>query len=49
MTSTELVNLLTNAGFNTGWVLHGETLTLWEHDADPPAPLKRPKPVKPQE
>jgi hypothetical protein len=43
MTHEELLEVLSNAGFDTGWVLTGETLTLWEHDADPPAPLTRPE------
>ena len=43
MTHTELVALLLDKNFSDGWVLSGETLTIWEHDADPPAPLTRPK------
>ena len=43
----ELVNLLLNAGFDSGWVLSGDTLTVWEHDAEPPAPLTRPVAEKP--
>ena len=46
MTQTEhqkLVDLLVDAGFNDGWVLQGETLTVWEHEAEPPKPLTRPK------
>ena len=42
MTHEELLQLLADAGFDTGWVLAGEELTLWEHDAEPPAPLKKP-------
>jgi hypothetical protein len=42
MSHEELLKLLADAGFDTGWVLTGEELTLWEHDAEPPAPLKRP-------
>jgi hypothetical protein len=42
MTHQELLELLADAGFDTGWVLAGEELTLWEHDAEPPAPLKKP-------
>jgi hypothetical protein len=44
MSHDELLQLLADAGFETGWVLTGEKLTLWEHDQDPPAPLTRPKP-----
>jgi len=36
------VQLLLDAGFTTGWAITGETLILWEHDEDPPAPLVRP-------
>ena len=42
MTHDQLLQLLADAGFNTGWILAGEELTLWEHDAEPPAPLTRP-------
>ena len=38
----ELCDILTDAGFENGWVLVGETLTLWDHDEDPPAPLTKP-------
>ena len=43
MITPSTVQLLLDAGFNEGWALDGETLVLWEHDADPPAPLTRPK------
>ena len=36
------VQLLIDAGFTTGWAIAGDTLILWEHDEDPPAPLVRP-------
>lgn len=36
------VQLLLDAGFVNGWAVSGETLVLWEHDQDPPAPLVRP-------
>ena len=42
MTHNELLQLLADKGFNTGWVLTGEELTLWEHNENPPAPLTRP-------
>lgn len=42
MTHQELNELLIDAGFHTGWALSGDTLILWEHDEDPPAPLTRP-------
>jgi hypothetical protein len=38
-----MVQLLLDAGYTDGWAMAGETLTLWEHDADPPAPLTRPE------
>ena len=43
MTHIELMQLLIDAGYQTGWVLTGDILTLWEHDENPPAPLERPK------
>ena len=43
MTHEELLKVLSDAGFDTGWVLTGEKLTLWEHDTEPPAPLTRPE------
>ena len=42
MTHDELCKLLTDDGFESGWALNGETLVLWEHEQDPPAPLTRP-------
>ena len=42
----ELVELLLKAGFVNGWVLTGEVLTVWEHEAEPPAPLTRPVAAK---
>ena len=42
MTHTEALDLLAEAGFENGWVLADGVLILWEHDQDPPAPLKRP-------
>jgi hypothetical protein len=42
MTHEKLIQLLLDAGFKTGWALSGETLVLWEHDVEPPAPLVRP-------
>jgi hypothetical protein len=35
--------LLIDAGFKSGWALSEEKLILWEHNADPPLPLTRPK------
>jgi len=34
--------LLRDAGFTDGWAIAGDVLILWEHDAEPPAPLTRP-------
>jgi hypothetical protein len=44
MTHAELIQLLIDYGFDSGWALSGDTLVLWEHDTDPPAPLVRPVP-----
>ena len=41
--TSPIVQLLLDAGFTDGWALEEKTLVLWEHDADPPAPLTRPK------
>jgi len=38
----ELVQLLTDAGFENGWALNDTELVIWEHDENPPAPLTRP-------
>ena len=38
----KLVELLISKGFTEGWTLQGETLVLWEHEENPPAPLTRP-------
>jgi hypothetical protein len=43
MSHAELVTLLRDKGFTDGWALSGEILILWEHDENPPAPLKRPE------
>jgi len=32
-------------GYDSGYVISEEILQLWEHDADPPAPLTRPQAV----
>jgi hypothetical protein len=37
-----IIKLLIDAGFSTGWAISGDNLILWEHDAEPPAPLTRP-------
>ena len=42
MTHEELCQILNDAGFEAGWVLHGDTLVVWEHNQNPPAPLVRP-------
>jgi hypothetical protein len=38
----ELTEMLIGLGFDSGWVLQGETLMIWEHDENPPSPLTRP-------
>ena len=43
MTVEEIVTLLLDAGFTSGWSLLGTELALWEHDQNPPAPLTRPE------
>ena len=43
MITTPMVELLIDAGFDSGWALSGDVLILWEHDTEPPAPLTRPK------
>ena len=50
MIEIPMANLLREAGFETGWALLGDELTVWEHDAEPPAPLKRPvaEPLSPE-
>ena len=47
MTHIELIALLIDAGFDSGWALSGETLTLWEHAENPPKPLTKPDEVAP--
>ena len=43
MTHDELKQILLDAGFDTGWALLGNVLTLWEHAENPPKPLTRPE------
>jgi len=43
MITPPTVELLRKAGFDSGWALSDDTLILWEHDQEPPAPLTRPK------
>jgi len=42
MTHEDIKKLLQEAGYDSGWALYGEELTIWQHKEDPPAPLKRP-------
>jgi hypothetical protein len=35
--------LLIDNGYTNGWAMTCETLTIWEHEEDPPAPLTRPE------
>lgn len=46
---TPMVKLLLEAGFDSGWVVSGEVLVIWEHDEEPPSPLVRPEPIEPIE
>ena len=43
MTHEELMEMLIEKGFNSGWALSGTELVLWEHEENPPKPLKRPE------
>ena len=47
MNHQELVQLLLDAGFNSGWALQGEILILWEHTENPPKPLVKPDEAAP--
>jgi len=47
MSHKELVQLILDAGFDSGWALMGETLTLWEHAENPPKPLTKPDEAAP--
>tara|TARA_R110000822_G_scaffold34861_3_gene98671 strand:+ start:948 stop:1103 length:156 start_codon:yes stop_codon:yes gene_type:complete len=40
---TPMQKLLLDNGYDSGYVLTEEKLQLWEHDEDPPLPLKRPE------
>ena len=42
MSHEEVCQLLKDAGFTDGWAVAGDTLVLWEHEEEPPAPLVRP-------
>ena len=39
----ELVKMLNEKGYTDGYAFHGTELVLWEHEENPPAPLKRPE------
>jgi len=39
---SQLIAKLVAAGFSDGWALNGINLVFWEHEEDPPKPLKRP-------
>jgi hypothetical protein len=47
MNHDELIKILLDKGYETGWVITDGVLTLWEHDAEPPAPLTRPNEAAP--
>jgi len=42
VTHEEIIALLLEKGFEAGYALLGEELTVWEHEQDPPKPLKKP-------
>lgn len=48
MNEQDIIDLLLQNGFTNGWALLGTTLTLWEHELDPPLPLVRPEEWKPE-
>jgi len=39
----ELVQKIIDAGYETGWALNGTDLVIWEHEENPPKPLKKPE------
>jgi len=39
----ELETLLLDAGFTNGWALQDGKLVVWEHEENPPKPLKKPE------
>ena len=43
MNHSEIIEVLLEAGFDSGWALADGVLILWEHDTEPPAPLVRPQ------
>ncbi len=43
MTHKELIDLLIEKGFIEGWALSGTDLVIWEHEENPPKPLKKPE------
>lgn len=42
MTDQQIITLLENAGFDSGWVVSNGELRVWDHQENPPAPLQRP-------
>ncbi len=49
MITLPMVQLLLDAGYEQGWAVAGEELVFWEHEEEPPAPLKRPSEKKENE
>ncbi len=43
MTPQDIEKLLLDSGYENGWALVGADLVLWEHEENPPKPLKRPE------
>jgi hypothetical protein len=43
MTPKDIEQMLFDAGFENGWALVDTELVLWEHEENPPEPLKRPE------
>lgn len=40
--TNDLVGILFDAGFDSGWSISNDELVLWEHEEEPPFPLTRP-------
>jgi hypothetical protein len=43
MNHSQIIQLLFDNGYTYGWEMVGDSLTVWEHDEDPPTPLTRPE------
>ena len=43
----QVIQLLQDAGFDSGWVVADGKLMLWEHKENPPKPLIKPDEIAP--